>query len=123
MNRAARVGLLAALAALTTGAMASIDVDALWSFNDPAAIEVRFRAALADARDDDALVLGTQIVRTLGLRSRYDEAPAMQLALERDAAAAGEPDPYVFDELALLDAPRAAAWRAQAESVRNGRRP
>lgn len=279
MNRAAMVGLLAALA---TSAMASIDVDALWNFNDPAAGEVRFRAALADSRGDDALVLRTQIARTIGLRGRYDEAHgeldaiepalasagveprvrsalergrtlrssgkpaeakphferafamadagglerlaayalhmlalvepvlddrtawnrktiayaeraedprargwraaalnnigsdlreggrlpdslavfrealrayeqrgragnvrvarwqvanvlrllgrndealAMQLVLERDAATADEPDPYVFDELALLDAPRAAAWRAQAESVRNGRRP
>jgi hypothetical protein len=70
MNRAEMVGLLAALA---TSAMASIDDGALWSFNDPAASEVRFRTAVADSRDDDA--------------------------------------------------PRAAAWWAEAESVCNGRRP
>ncbi len=38
-------------------------------------------------------------LRSLG---RVDEALAMQLALEKDAAAAGKPDPYVFEELEAL---------------------
>ena len=38
----------------------------------------------------------------LRLKGQRDEALAMQLALERDAAAAGAPDPYVYDELVLL---------------------
>jgi hypothetical protein len=51
----------------------------------------------------------------------------MQLALERDAAAAGAPDPYVYDELALLHAARgqaepAAKAKARAEELRHGRR-
>jgi hypothetical protein len=52
----------------------------------------------------------------------------MQLALERDAAAAGAPDAFVYDELALLHAARgqaelAAQARAKAQGLRDGRRP
>jgi hypothetical protein len=60
------------------------------------------------------------VLRLLG---RTDEALAMQLALERDHAAAGEPEADVFDELALLDAPRAAQWRARADEARRAKRP
>ena len=49
----------------------------------------------------------------------------MQLALEKDAAAANEPDPYVYDELALLHAARgdaagAAQARERAQALRDG---
>ena len=86
MMRAAIVGLMAVLAG---GAMAATDVDALWNFNDPAASEARFRAALADARGDEALVLRTQIARTLGLRGRFDEAQRELDAIESALARAG----------------------------------
>ena len=86
MMRAAIVGLMAVLAG---GAMAATDVDALWNFNDPAASEARFRAALADARGDEALVLRTQSARTLGLRGRFDEAQRELDAIESALARAG----------------------------------
>jgi tetratricopeptide (TPR) repeat protein len=72
-------------------ACAAVDVDALWNFNDPAASEARFREALVKAQGDDALVLRTQIARTLGLRQRFDEAHRVLDAVEaaaRDAGAA-----------------------------------
>jgi hypothetical protein len=47
----------------------------------------------------------------------------MQSALEREAQVAGQPDPFVFDELALLHAARgeadkAAQSRARAAALR-----
>ena len=56
-----RVVLACAFTAGSAGA--AVDVDALWNFNDPAASEARFRAALTVAKGDDALVLRTQIAR------------------------------------------------------------
>jgi hypothetical protein len=53
-----------------------------------------------------------QVANLLRLRGQADEALAMQLALERDSAAAGAPDRYVFEELALLYAARGDAGRA-----------
>lgn len=57
------------------------------------------------------------LAHTLRLLGRADEALAMQLDLERQFQAAGETDPYVFEELALLyqargDANRAAHYQA-----------
>lgn len=68
-----------------------------------------------------------QVANVLRLAGQADEALAMQLALERDAAAAGAPDPYVYDELALLHAARgqaepAAKAKARAEELRRGNR-
>ncbi|HET7525527.1 MAG TPA: tetratricopeptide repeat protein, partial [Burkholderiaceae bacterium] len=60
----------------TTSAMA-IDVNALWDFSKPALSEERFRAALASASGDDALILQTQIARTWGLRRDFDRARAV----------------------------------------------
>ena len=42
----------------------AIDINALWDFSKPALSEERFRAALATAQGDDALILKTQIART-----------------------------------------------------------
>lgn len=55
----------------------AIDLDALWKFDDPAHSEERFRAALADASGDDALILKTQIARTFGLRRDFARARAI----------------------------------------------
>jgi hypothetical protein len=57
------------------------------------------------------------IARTYRAMNRIDEAVALQLALERAWDADGEPDPYVYEELALLfrargDEPRAARYDA-----------
>jgi hypothetical protein len=65
----------ALMCALVAGsAWAAVDVDALWNFNDPAVSEARFREVLVKAQGDDALVLRTQIARTLGLRQRCRSA-------------------------------------------------
>lgn len=63
------------------------------------------------------------VAHTLRRLGRLDEALAMQRALEADWAAAGETDPYVFDELAALhaargDVDRAAYYRALASRAR-----
>ena len=52
------------------------------------------------------------VAHTQRLLGRQDQALAAQLALERECADAGEPDPYVFEELALLYAARGDEARA-----------
>lgn len=78
------LGLLAA----TEGATA-LDLKPLWDFNDPAASELRFRAALEAARGDDALILQTQIARTHGLRKQFATARQLLHAMEEALSAAG----------------------------------
>jgi len=56
-----------ALLLTATSAMA-IDLRPLWDFSKPAVSEERFRAALATAQGDDALILKTQIARTYAHR-------------------------------------------------------
>ena len=63
MNPLARA-LTAATLAASMPAMAAIDVYALWNYDEPAASEARFRAALDGASGDDALILRTQIARS-----------------------------------------------------------
>ena len=85
-------GLLAALA-LPPCVRAAPDLNALWDFTNPALSEQRFREALAaaekDQRRDDALILQTQIARTLGLRRQLDDARALLRSLEPRLAQAG----------------------------------
>ena len=66
----------------------ALDVEGLWDFADPTESERRFREALAGAEGDDALILKTQIARTLGLRGRHDEAHATLDAVELELASA-----------------------------------
>jgi tetratricopeptide (TPR) repeat protein len=73
----------------TTHAMA-IDILALWDFNQPALSEERFRAALATAGGDDALILQTQIARTYGLRRDFERARQILQAIEPLARTAGD---------------------------------
>jgi len=68
---------------------ARVDIRALWNFDDPAASEVRLRAALAGAGRDDTLSLQTQIARTYSLRSRFADAHALLDRIEPDLAGAG----------------------------------
>jgi tetratricopeptide (TPR) repeat protein len=103
-----RVALACVLAA--SSAVAAVDVDALWNFNDPAASEARFRQALAAAQGDDALVLRTQIARTLGLRQRFDEAQRELDAIEPALAAAGVE-------------PRVRAWLERGRTLRSSGQP
>lgn len=58
-----------------------------------------------------------QVANVLRLLGQTDEALRLQQALERDATAANEPDPYIHEELAQLherrgDAERAAHYRS-----------
>ena len=50
------------------------DIDSLWNYNDPAASEVRFRAALAGAAPARRLEILTQLARAQGLQRRFDDA-------------------------------------------------
>jgi hypothetical protein len=59
---------------------------------------------------------------TLRALQRKDEALALQLGLEQENDAAGEPDVYVFEELEILyrergDADRAAHYAARHKAV------
>lgn len=67
----------------------AIDVNALWEFGKPAASEERFRAALATATGDDALILRTQIARSWGIRRDFDKARALLAEVEPQLNAAG----------------------------------
>jgi len=80
-------GLLTLLLA-TTPAMA-IDVNALWDFGQPALSEQRFRAALATAHGDEALILKTQIARTWGLRRDFERARHVLAEVEPQLNGAG----------------------------------
>ena len=62
---------------LPGAALAVVDLASMWNFSDPAATEQRFRAALATAGGDDALILQTQIARTFGLRKDFVRARAL----------------------------------------------
>jgi tetratricopeptide (TPR) repeat protein len=77
------------------------------------ALAVRERAGAAG----EIRIARWMVAHTLRRLQRTDEALAMQLDLEMQFRAAGQTDPYVFEELALLyaargDAQRAAHYRA-----------
>lgn len=92
------------------------DILALWDFDDPAASEVRFRAALADAAapltHDAALSLRTQIARTMSLRRRFDEAHRLLDEVDAELPGAG-PEPRVRT---LLE--RGRSWRSARQPAR-----
>jgi hypothetical protein len=81
--------LLALPALLMTGATMAIDLNALWDFGKPAVSEERFRAALATATGDDALILKTQIARTWGLRRDFERTRAVLAEVEPALKTAG----------------------------------
>src|SRR5262245_1184649 len=59
----------------------------LWDFGQPAVSEERFRAKLADADGEEALLARTQVARSLGLQNRFDECRAeLDAVAERIAA-------------------------------------
>lgn len=82
-----------AMSLAPAAAQAAVDLTALWDFSNPALSEQRFREALASAeaegRRDDALILQTQIARTLGLRRNLDGARELLRSLEPQLAQAG----------------------------------
>lgn len=66
-----------------------MDIDQLWDWNDPAASEIRFRGALADADADARLELLTQVARTYSLRRQFDQAHATLDEVQLQLPAAG----------------------------------
>lgn len=70
-------------------AHAAVDLAALWDFGNPALSEERFRAALATAQGDDALILQTQIARTFGLRRDLTRARELLRSIEPRLDGAG----------------------------------
>ena len=67
----------------------AIDLTPLWDFARPEVSEQRFRAALASATGDDALILRTQIARSQGLRQDFDGLQGQAGAIAGDVEAAG----------------------------------
>lgn len=90
----------------------ALDVRPLWDFADPARSEAAFRAHLARSGGDAALVLQTQIARTLGLRRRFDEGHALLDEVEAASAGAGA-EPRVRT---LLE--RGRLWRSAGAAPR-----
>jgi tetratricopeptide (TPR) repeat protein len=86
--RLKRLLLIAPLAMIGTIAMA-LDLDSLWDFGNAALSEERFEQALATAQGDDALILQTQVARTLGLRGDFARARAILSAIEPKLAGSG----------------------------------
>ena len=78
----------ASLATNACSAMA-IDLNPLWNFDNPGQSEQRFRAALATATGDDAIILQTQIARSYGLRGDFTKAREILKSLEPQLPAAG----------------------------------
>ena len=78
----------------------AIDLAPLWDFNQPELSERRFRAALANASPDDALILQTQIARTYGLRGDLEGARQLLSSIEPQVATAA-PEVRVRYELEL----------------------
>jgi tetratricopeptide (TPR) repeat protein len=58
------------------------DLSTLWDFSNPDGSEERFRAALATASGDDALILQTQLARTYGLRRDFSTAQQVLAGIE-----------------------------------------
>ena len=78
-----------ALAVALPVAAAPLDLRALWDFDHPELSEQRFRDRLPAASPEQALILQTQIARSLGLRQRLDEARALLQSLRPQLDAAG----------------------------------
>jgi len=81
--------LLAVSFAATAWTAMAIDLNPLWNFDDPGQSEQRFRAALATATGDDAIILQTQIARSYGLRGDFAKAREILKGLEPQLLAAG----------------------------------
>ena len=92
----------------------------------------QFRLSLAAheraGRPRNVRVAHWMIAWTLRAQRRFDEAIAIQLRLEREWDDAGEPDPYVFEELEHLyratgDAVRAETYAAKLRATRSAAPP
>lgn len=83
------LGLIVLLTSLAASNACAIDAPALWDFADPARSEANFRARLPGSTGDDALSWQTQIARSFGLRSRFDDAHALLDRVEAQLPQAG----------------------------------
>jgi tetratricopeptide (TPR) repeat protein len=81
--------LLAVSLGVHTSSIMAIDLNPLWNFDDPDQSEQRFRAALATATGDDAIILQTQIARSYGLRGDFSKAREILKDVERQLPTAG----------------------------------
>jgi len=78
----------------------TVDLSTMWDFAHPEISERRFRAALAVASGDDALILQTQIARTFGLRRDFVQAQKVLGEIESQLQKASfEAKAYYFLEL------------------------
>ena len=111
---------LLALSLVATASLAAVDVDALWNYADPAASESRFREALKEAKADDALILRTQVARTLGLRNRFEEARSELDGVEADERVAGRGCGRLCDDAKALEGGAMAGERL-GDGEREGR--
>lgn len=113
-----RLGSALVLVALLTAAApaAAMDLSALWDFKQPGLSEQRFRAALATARGDDALVLQTQLARTYGLRGDFATAQALLKPVAAQLATAG-PEAQVYYALELGRTYASAAHRPELQTA------
>ena len=76
-----------------------------------------------EGRPANVRIAWWMIARTLRAQGKAEEALAIQLRLEREFDAAGEPDPYVYEELEALyrqagDVARADAYAAKLKASR-----
>ena len=84
-----------------------------------AQFQVALQLREAAGKAEDIHIARWMIARTLRALGRREEALALQLALEASAAAAGRPDPFVFEELEALY--REAGDLARAKSYASKR--
>ena len=71
---------------------------------DEALLQFRRSLTLRENKGDPSAIRDAQwhVARVLRVQKRTDEALVMQLRLERESRAAGNPKHYIFEELALL---------------------
>ncbi|MFN7757574.1 MAG: tetratricopeptide repeat protein [Betaproteobacteria bacterium] len=86
--RARSLAVFLACAGIALSAQA-VDLSSLWDFSRPDVSEQRFRAALLTASEDDALILRTQIARSLGLRRDFERAREELRAVAKELDRAG----------------------------------
>ncbi|MFN8962910.1 MAG: tetratricopeptide repeat protein [Betaproteobacteria bacterium] len=86
--RARSLAVFLACAGIALSAQA-VDLSSLWDFSRPDVSEQRFRAALLTASADDALILRTQIARSLGLRRDFERAREELRAVAKELDRAG----------------------------------
>jgi tetratricopeptide (TPR) repeat protein len=108
---------------------AALDNNIGWTYferKDPATALVYWEKALPlrEAMGNPTTIRIARWTIARGYRAvgRLDEAQAIQLALARETEAAGEPDGYVYEELAELalargDNAAAAPWAAKAHTL------